>query len=68
MMPTVSRGVGHVRRNEVHVRLLQAQQEVCVAGQPVQLCDDQLCPVDATRPQRFRQLWAVVLLAALEPR
>jgi hypothetical protein len=59
-------GVGHVDRDELHLGLLQTEQEIGVARQPVELGDDQRGPVQLASLEGFGQRWTVlVVLAAL---
>jgi hypothetical protein len=46
--------------------LLQAEQEMRVAGQSVQLCDDEPCAASPARREGFRELWTIAIRAALD--
>ena len=57
----------HVDRNELHASFLQAEQEVRIAAQSVELGDDELGVEGAACVERFGQRWAVIVtLAALD--
>ena len=57
----------HVDRNELHASLLQAQQEVRVAAQPIELGDNELRVVGAAGVERFVERRPIIgALAALD--
>ena len=58
-------GLGHVGCNEVHAAFHQAGNEMDVAGEPVELGDDELGFLAATCVERRGELGPVVALARL---
>src|SRR5262245_19995096 len=58
-------GIRHVGIKEVNAGLFQAQQEVSIARKPVQLGNDELGAVDPAGLDRFRKLWPIRVLSAL---
>ena len=59
-------GVRHVGGDEVDTRLLQAEQEMRVARQAIELGDNKPRPVQAAHRESFRQCWPIGALAALD--
>jgi hypothetical protein len=59
-------GIRHVGRDEVDTSLIEAEQEVRIARQPVELGDDQPATVQPAGRQRRFRLRPIVLLAALD--
>jgi len=58
--------VRHIDRDELDAGLLQAQQEVRITGQPIELGDDQRGPVGLAGLEGFGQRSAIaIVLAAL---
>ena len=51
--------VRHVGRNKVDAGFFQAEQEVGVARQSIELCDDKPRPVQAAHGKSFRQFWPI---------
>jgi hypothetical protein len=59
-------GVGHVGGNEVYTRIAQREQEGGIAGETVELGDDQRGPGQPREVEGFREFGAVGAAAALD--
>jgi hypothetical protein len=60
MMPSQVVGLRHVAGEEAHTRIVQGEQEGRVAGQPVELGNDQRRAGETGKVQRRLELRAVV--------
>ena len=59
-------GVGHVGGDELDVGLLETEQEMRVAAEPVELGDDQRRPIEPARGHRLFEFGPVRPLAAFD--
>lgn len=67
MMPTVILlASGHVSRYKADARILQAEQKIRIAGQTIELRNQQPCAVQSAKAQSLGKLRAIVSLAALD--